>query len=240
VSEGVYVSEEHRARKRRRIIAVVTAFGVVLGASSYVGTSLIVSRNDSVTGDTGALAPIVSHEPGTPPAPSGESASPPGPMPGLGPATKSAVRQSSLPSPTPSASAMTDEEMASRQVSRLIEPRPIGSGMGIAAERAADRAAVNVHNEVTPEGANVRVVSARYDLSERRNLLWAADAGKPIGAVRCTKNFKTDDESMALIRPGLMMCWRMSAAKSVIAIATGRPQEIYGAAVVDREWASLG
>ena len=237
MSEGVYVSAERRARKRRRLASVATAFAVVLGAGAYVMTSLIAGRNGTVAGDAGALAPIVSHEPRTPIEPTAWSTSASGPMPRLGPATKSAVRQSRLPSPTPSPSAMTDEEMASRQVSRLIEPPSAGSAaMGI----AADRGALTVRNEVTPEGANVRVVSARYDLSRRWNLLGAADTGKPVGAVRCTKNFKSDDRSTALIRPGLMMCWRMSAGKSVIAIATGRPQEIYGAAVVDREWASLG
>ena len=235
MSEGVYVSEEHRARKRKRIAGLLLAFGVVLGASSYVVTSLIMGRNDTVTGDMGALAPIVSQEPSTPIEPTVWSESPAAPAPGLGPATKSAVRQSSTPSPAPSVAPMTDDEMASRQVSRLIEPRPIATGMGIAAVQAP----VTVRNEVTPEGANVRVVSARYDLSERWKALWAADQGKLIGNVRCTKNFRSD-ESMALIRPGLMMCWRMSPAKSVIAIATGRPQEIYGAAVVDREWASMG
>src|SRR4051794_15443102 len=90
VSEGVYVSEEHRARKRKRIAGMLAAFGVVLGASSYVVTSLVMSRNDTVTGDTGALAPIVSHEPSTPLEPTVWSASPVAPAPGIGPATKSA------------------------------------------------------------------------------------------------------------------------------------------------------
>jgi hypothetical protein len=151
------------------------------------------------------------------------------------------VRQSSRPSPTPSLPSssparLTDDELASAQISRLLQPRPARSGGGLSA--ASER--VTVRNETTADGSNVRVVSARYDLTGQWRLLWAADMGRPVGTVRCTQNFRTDERPVGEIRAGLLLCWRTSAAKSVVAVATGRPQAVYAAGVVEREWATLG
>jgi hypothetical protein len=236
VSEGVYVSEKRRARKRRRFAGILAGVVAVVGAGSYAAIGWL--DDPAVRGDAGALVPIVSEPPAPAPEPSTyRRSAPPVPVPGLGPATKSAARQSSRPSPVPSLvpspSARTDEEVASAQVSQLLEPRP-DTGVGAAGTR------VSVRNERTPDGANVRLVSARYDLTGRWSLLWAADQGRPVGGARCTQNFRTDDQPAGQMRPGLLLCWRTSVGKSVVAVATGRPQEAYSVAIINREWANLG
>jgi hypothetical protein len=235
--EGVYVSELHRARKRRRLGGIAAAAVVVLGVGSYGLTSWINGQQATAPGDTGALAPIVTGDPSpAPPFPTTVTPSrPSAPAPRLGPGTKAAVRQSTRPSPTPTPPPVSDAEMADAQVSRLLKPRPQASGIGIAAT-TDDR--VSVRNETTPDGANVRILSARYDITERWRLLYAADLGQPRGLARCTQNFRTDEEQLGRVRPGLLLCWRTSAGRSVVTVATGRPQEVYSLGVLEREWAA--
>jgi hypothetical protein len=151
----------------------------------------------------------------------------------------SAQRRSWRPSPVPSPSARTDDELAAAQVSELLEPRPDVPGVAVAADAAI------VRNEVTSDGTQVRVVSAHYDLTGRWRLLKAADGGQMVGGVRCTQNFQIDGEpEQRQTRPGLLLCWRTTAGKSVVAVATnsatGHPTIAASVAVVDREWAGLG
>jgi len=220
--EGVYVSAQHRDRRRRKIAGAIAGIAVVTGAGAYAVTTWLTGRDATVVGSP----PIVTDLPTAPGMPATPLDSAPAwPAPGLAPATKSAVRQSSTPSPAPSPSGPTDDEAASAQVSRLLQPR---------ADVAAAGQGVTVRNEVTPDGSTVRVVSARYDLA---SLVAATDVGKPVGLARCTRNV-----AGAQPRPGLLVCWRTSSAKSVVAVATrigGSPSEAASAAVIDREWASL-
>lgn len=240
MSEGVYVSEEHRARKRRRIAGIVAAVAVAVGAGSYGATTWLGNRESTVTAEPGALGPMVSAAPAEPSAP--PPSTPSAPPVGIGPATKAAQRQSSTPSPVPSPpvpslAALTDEEIASAQLTQLLQPRPTRSGAGIAA--TGER--VTVRNESTPDGANVRVVSARYDVTGGWKLLWAGDDGHFVDGGRCTRNIRNDAQPLGQVRPGMLLCWHTSSSKSVVAIATGgNPQEPFTAAVVAREWANLG
>jgi hypothetical protein len=227
--DGIYVSTRQRRRRRRQIGTLVAIAAVLLGAGSYVGASWYLGRQSTVTGlpplVTPSVAPPVSATPFV--APQSAPAVPP-------PGTISAARRSWLPSPVPSPTAPTDDELAATEVSRLLQPR--------AGVVAAD-AATTVRNEITAGGAQARIVSARYDLTSRWQLLGAADTGERIGAVRCTRNFQVDGAPLPQNRPGLLLCWRMSPFKSVVVIATratGQPQPTDAAAVVSREWTAIG
>lgn len=228
--DGIYVSTVERRRRRRRKIGTAMAVAaVLLGAGSYAGASWYLGRQSTVTG----LAPPV-----TPPVAPPVSATPfvaPQSAPAVPPlGTISAARRSWLPSPVPSPTAPTDDEFAATQVSRLLQPR--------AGVMAAD-SATTVRNEITAGGAQARIVSARYDLTSRWQSLGAADAGERIGAVRCTQNFQVDGAPLPQNRPGLVLCWQMSPVKSVVVIATratAQPQAADAAALLSREWISMG
>jgi len=201
---------------------------VLLGAGSYVGASWHLGRQSTVTGlpplSTPSVAPPISATPFV--APQSAPAVPP-----LG--TISAARRSWLPSPVQSPTAPTDDELAATQVSLLLQPRA-----GIV---AAD-SATTVRND-TVGGAQARIVSARYDLTPRWQLLGAADTGQRVGAVRCTQNFRVDGAPLPQNRPGLVLCWRMSQLKSVVVIATratGPPRPADAAALLSREWTAMG
>ncbi|HEX5198931.1 MAG TPA: hypothetical protein VFW27_03235 [Actinoplanes sp.] len=228
---GIYVSARQRRRRRRKTGVAVAAVGLLLGAIAYGGTTWYLGRRATV-----ALEPAPSVAPATRATPVPAPAEPhidlaSGPPPG----TLSAERRSWLPSPVPSPSALTDDELAASQVSRLLEPHPSGVA-------AADIGAT-VRNEVGPDGAQLRVVSARFDLTPRWKLLGVADAGQPVGAARCTQTFRTDGSAAPVTRPGLLLCWRTSPFKSIVVVATraaGRPQPAVGGAVISREWANMG
>ncbi|MET0417218.1 MAG: hypothetical protein ABW022_14500, partial [Actinoplanes sp.] len=143
----------------------------------------------------------------------------------------SAARQSSRPSPTPSPSVLPDDEMAGAQVSRLL-PGPSDGPV------AAGGTTV-VANETGADGSAIRIVSGLHDLRKR---LWAADAGVQVGDARCTQNLRGGGTTAA-VRPRMLLCWRVSAGKSVVTVATnaaGRPQAAASVRVLDRVWQQLG
>ncbi|WP_433366466.1 hypothetical protein ACQPZX_37785 [Actinoplanes sp. CA-142083] len=229
--DGIYVSATQRRRRRRKTGVAVAAVGLMLGAIAYGGTTWYLGRQATV-----ALEPAPSVAPPTRATPVPAPAEPQI-MPGSGPppGTISAARRSWLPSPVPSPSGLTDDELAASQVSRLLEPHPSGVA-------AADAGAI-VRNEVGPDGAQLRVVSARFDLTPRWKLLGVADAGQPVGNARCTQSFRPDGSATPESRPGLLVCWRTSPFKSIVVVATraaGRPEPAVGGAVIAREWASMG
>jgi hypothetical protein len=234
--DGIYVSTRQRRRRRRKIGTAAAGVALALGAGAYAMTTWAMGRESTVSG----IAPIVTTEPTPPATPEVAPAEgPPEPASAPPPATMSAQRHSSRPSPVPSPSGRTDDELAAAQVSELLEPRPAEPGVAVAADAAT------VRNERTPDGTQVRVVSAHYDLTGRWRLLRAADGGQMIGGTRCTQNFKIDGEqAQRQNRPGLLLCWRTTTGKSVVAVATnsvtGHPTIAASVAVVDREWASLG
>jgi len=227
--DGIYVSARQRRRRRRQIGTLVAIAAVLLGGGSYVGASWYLGRQPTATGlpplAPPPVAPPVSATPFV--APQSAPAVPP-----LG--TISAARRSWLPSPVPSPTAPTDDELAATQVGRLLQPR---AGVVVA------DTATTVRNEITGGGAQARIVSARYDLTSRWQSLGAADTGEPVGAARCTQNFRVDGAPLPQNRPGLLLCWRMSPLKSVVVIATeatGRPQATDVAALLSREWSGMG
>ena len=89
----------------------------------------------------------------------------------------------------------------------------------------------------------MRIVSAHADLTGQRELAWAADSGHPVGAARCTQNFRFNPQSPAGIRPTMLMCWRTSQAKSVYVISVDldhKPSEQAATAVLSQTWNKLG
>jgi hypothetical protein len=236
--DGLYISERRRVQRRKKAGVAVAGLAAIVGGGSYAVSAWFAAVAATTPGDTGALAPIVTpasrRATDLPPATATATATSP-----KTPARIAGVRQQSLPSPTPSTAALPDDEVASAQVSRLLgAPRATPSGGLVAAGEA-----ITVATEPGPEGSEIRVVSARFDLTGRGSQLWAADNGLPIAGARCTQNLRVAGEQTARIRPTMLLCWRASAAKSVVTVATsaiGRPAAATSAAVIERAWQRLG
>ena len=93
----------------------------------------------------------------------------------------------------------------------------------------------------TADGS-INVVTAKADLTGQRELAMAADNGTPVGDVRCTQRLRFANAMAPRTLPMVLLCWRVSAHKSVLTLATaktGSPSPAASAAIIDREWAKL-
>jgi hypothetical protein len=89
----------------------------------------------------------------------------------------------------------------------------------------------------------LRLVTAHADLTGQRELAWAADEGRVVGSSRCTQNFRLNPNDPAVVRPTMLLCWRISKTKSVYTVAVdlaGKPSEKDSVATIDKAWSSLG
>ena len=221
-------------RSTKAAVAVVGLGAVSAGA--YIATTLFTGHpQTTLNREPLALAPVAPMESSKPATRATLGSPAPGPIAG----TKSAVRQAQRPSPTPSPSTITDEEVAALQVGRLLQAPPGPSGAGLTAASGP----VTVTNQSGTDGSVIRVVSARYDLTGRWELLAAADKGQVVGDARCARKLRAGAGTPPEIRPGLLLCWRTAANKSVVTIAINKsraPSARVSATVVDREWLAMG
>lgn len=224
------------SRRRAKKAAVAIAGLSAVGAGAYFATTLFAGHPQAMLNrEPRALAPVAPTESSAPVTRATLGSPAPGPVAG----TKSAVRQSQLPSPTPSPSAMSDEELATLQVSRLLQAPPAPSGSGMAAASGP----VTVTNRSGTDGSAIRVVSARYDLTGRWELLAAADGGQVVDGARCTRNLRPGGTGTPELRPSMLLCWRTAANKSVVTVAINKahaPSTRASATVINQEWTAMG
>ncbi|WP_250007120.1 hypothetical protein [Actinoplanes sp. M2I2] len=106
--------------------------------------------------------------------------------------------------------------------------RPLVGGGGV----------VNDADVVVRTVDGIRVVSADQDLTGQRELGWVADRGVPVGTSRCSQTFRLSRDEPARKRPTLLVCWRVSADRSVFTVATGaEPSKRGSVALIDKVWA---
>ena len=118
-----------------------------------------------------------------------------------------------------------------RPVLRALTPAP---GMRVTSD--VQERSVPVNN------GSLRIITSRSDLRGQRELLWPADAGKKYGDITCTQNFRFATNAKPAIRRTLLLCWRISAKRSVVTVLVdfgGRPSVGKSADVIEREWARL-
>jgi len=93
------------------------------------------------------------------------------------------------------------------------------------------------------QGATMRIITAKGDLTGQRELGWVAGGVMKVGRVSCSQTFQLANEEKPTRKPSLLICWRTSAAKSVATVAVnlrGRPSLKQSAEVIGREWGRLG
>ncbi|MEU4241236.1 hypothetical protein [Actinoplanes sp. NPDC026619] len=108
--------------------------------------------------------------------------------------------------------------------------------------KAAQLEAVT-RTEQTANGT-MRITTAKGDLAGQQDQRMAGDNGAAVGASRCTSKLRFANAAKPQEMPAVLLCWRTSAAKSVVTMAvssTGeKPSSAVSAAVIAREWARLG
>jgi hypothetical protein len=119
----------------------------------------------------------------------------------------------------------------------------VGQPEGVGARRqwVAKVTVVN-SGTLSNDQRTMKVVSAHGDLTGQRELAWAADAGHAVGEARCTQNLRLDAQSKAGVRPGMLLCWRTSATKSVYTLAVDvvqKPSEQASVARLNATWTAM-
>jgi hypothetical protein len=231
---GVYRSIVVR-RSRRRKQAVIGAVGLVAVLSAgAVAVQWVGDRDGTATAaDPGSVVPSTAT---TSMASTGSAPS----------------RKPSAPASTgaPSAPAAADEPRQRTAAEQVAAARAAGAKLGTAVRRplpsrAGGATAADDRVSIATSGTakkNMRVVSARQDLSGQRELAWVAGEGERVGNALCAQRFRFSADMPAATRPTLLVCWRTSAAKSVYTVAVdfgGRPSRLASVAAIDSTWAKL-
>jgi hypothetical protein len=118
-----------------------------------------------------------------------------------------------------------------------------GPGVTTKPRTVSDQIRVTNSGSIKDDRHTLRVISAYGDLTGKRELAWAADAGHPVGAARCTQNFKFNPGTRVGRRSTMLLCWRTSPTKSVATVAVDlkhRPSETESAATIDKVWRQMG
>jgi len=230
------MSEHDRNRRRKQVLLGVAGLAAVLGAGAYVITAQVLDHRDATTtGDTGALAPMITPASATP---SVDLSSAP-PATASASASVSAAPPSATPSPSRSSS--VDEQIRKAREKAAKDGYPLQRAL--TAGPHAESGPVSERSEPRPGGGSLRVITAKFDLSGQRELLWAADRGKAVGDSHCTQNFRFSNNTKPAIRPNLLLCWRTSADRSVATVLVdqkGKPSAAESVQIINREWAKLG
>ncbi|GIF17762.1 hypothetical protein BJ973_009273 [Actinoplanes tereljensis] len=227
-----------KVQRRKQLAVGVVGLGAVLGAGAYVVTAQIIDhRNSTVTTD--AAGPTVTS--------TGEADAfvPETPSPSASPAasavvaTKSAVKHSISPAASASMPMLPADEIRAAREAAERAGAPVQPALTAAGEEPS---LVTEREERLPNGT-LRIITARFDLTGHRELLWAANGGRPVGDAECTQDLHFSENAKPARQPNLLLCWRTSATKSVATILVdhgGHPSTATSVKVIDREWASLG
>jgi hypothetical protein len=229
----VYTPAMARRTRRRRRVMAAAGLAVLVGGGALVVQQVSQGRGTVTKGDIGALAPIV-----PPSSPAASAPSTPSPPAALSSVAPSGVAIGKSPAASVAPSATTRTPTASTTTVHVRPP--------VATSRATvvetDGATVTTDGLQNQDRQTLKVVSAREDLTGKRELVWVADDGVRVGTSRCTQNFRIQPGSKARVRPTLLMCWRTSAQRSVYTIAVdldGPPSKLRSVAEINKVWSTL-
>ncbi|MFC7534720.1 hypothetical protein [Actinoplanes sp. GCM10030250] len=235
---GLYASTAAaRERRRKQLIVGLTGAAVVLAGAGFLVTQLLLTGGEQPSlPEPAALAPMTT----------GTSSTTPGKdtTPGKN-TTPEAANASHSVARTPEGfkPAKPVQQSPAPTATRSDEPGPRVSVSPAAGGDVAEQVSVAERTEVLENGT-IRILSAQRDLTGHRELLLAGDEGQAVGnGIRCTSDVRMETEVPASRRPGLLLCWRTSQARSVITMAVVPRGELPTAssiAVIGREWAKLG
>jgi hypothetical protein len=234
---AVYTAAMSQRSRRRQRLTAVAGLVVLIGGGALIARQLGDDSGTVMNGTIGALAPtaVPTASAGSVPPPGTSVAASPG-----APAGVAAGRSPAAITAPATAPATAPRTAASTAVTTAATPLTSTSGTAVA---GADGVTVTTYGVTNQDRRTMSVVSARADLTGRRELGWVVDAGIRVGSSRCTQTFRIEPGSAARERPTLLLCWRTSAQRSVYTVAIdldGRPSKQESVAEIDRVWATLG
>lgn len=233
--DGVKESQPSRRRGRRRTLTAVGAAGLAaaLGGGAYLVTSMIADDKSTVAPQTRAAEPLMV---ASSPAAEPEAAAP------------AAAASASVPATAASASAAASIAQDVRK--QIDAARKKMAEDGVEIQRPVPPKTTAKANDVKvttqgslKEGGIVRMVTAREDLTGQRELAWVAGGVKKYRGVPCSQTFQFSTNPAPEKKPNLLMCWRTSAGKSVVAIVVdpkGHPSRDKAVDALEKQWRAMG
>jgi hypothetical protein len=239
--DSEYVSEAdmdaaRRSRRRKQAVVAVAGLAAVLGGGAFFVTEATTAKQ-AIAPDPAALMPTATSASATPP--------PVSVSPRVRPSepARSGATVSRTPSPAVSEAADVAERIAAARAAAAKDGVPLQRPLPPAGAAPTGPVTVTNSGSLQRDGATLRIVTARYDLTGQHELALAADDGVRVGDVRCTQNFRFSNDATPHVRPTMLLCWHTSAGKSVVTLAVsrqGRPSQSASAAAIDKQWARLG
>jgi hypothetical protein len=212
-----------------RVAIGVTALAAMLGVGAFVITNHLTDKET-------AQAPVggVSTVPG-------ESAQ------GSASASNAPTSTGAQASPSPSASPISKEvrdkiEAARRKMAKdgVKVDRPLAPKV---TRQLTDGDVQMTQSGSLKDGGIVRVVAAPGDLTGQRELAWVDGGVNKYRGVDCSQTFKFSTNPAPVMKPNLLLCWRTSAVKSVIAVVVdpnGHPSKDKAVKELEKKWKSMG
>ncbi|MGX6605480.1 hypothetical protein ACWKSP_25610 [Micromonosporaceae bacterium Da 78-11] len=236
-------TERRPGQRRARVVAGVAGLAAVLGGAAYVTTSALTADNSTTSSDVAARQLPLS----TPPtSESAKSATADGITP------SSSAGPTSGRSETPSAVPTVDAQgspIPSQVVAQINEARRKMAEDGVKVQRPLTPKATSAAGEVQrttkgslKEGGILRMVSANKDLTGQDELAAVAGGVKKYRNVPCSQTFRFSSDPEPEKKPNLLMCWRTSQKKSVVAIVVdpkGSPSQKMAVDAIQEKWQSM-
>jgi len=209
------------ARRKQAIVGIVGL--AALGAGAYLVT-------EQLSDDKPRAAFVV---PADPPV-SSPAVSPPSPSP-----------SSSSPAEEPPRKKATTSAKTKKQ--QIDEVRGTAAKAAQQVQRPVTSMKVNEADvtvkKIPVAAGTLQVVSAPQDLTGKRELAWVqGQKGDKVGPAWCTQKISLATGVPPATRDTLLICWRISAAKSVYTIATapkGKPSAARSVAELNKVWSAL-
>jgi hypothetical protein len=203
--------------RRTKIAVGVVGLAAVLGAGAYT----VADRLSEHPGEpTEVAAPAAPQQPITP----------------TGSASASASASTTSPDPDVVASIKAAREKMAKDGVKVTRPLPTPSTnrpvVGLA--RSTDGS--------LKAGGIVRVVTARSDLTGQQELGWVSGGVTSYGDNQCSQTLRLSGDAQPTKKPNLLMCWRTSAKKSVVAVVVdpkGKPSRTKALDVLEKKWRDM-
>ncbi|MDP9798139.1 hypothetical protein J2S43_006651 [Catenuloplanes nepalensis] len=225
-------------RQKQQMIAGAAGVLAVLG----VGGVIAVSRGDDKpvtmpTAEAGPPASLPDASAGATPARTSAGATP------ALPASGAASGNSAEPAP-PQTTTSPDVTKREPDTGRGPLPKPTKTYRPLSKRSVVKDSDVKIDETVSGDGRQrMKVVSAAADLTGYRELGWVTEVRKRVGEAECTQTIRLSPDAPPRERPTLLICWRVSAARSVYTVAVdmkGRPSEKGSVELLEKAWRKLG
>lgn len=238
-SSSTSATSGNRPNRWGRVMAGTTAAAAVLGVSAYVITGQLVSQQQESTAEN--VLPAVTPETAMNESPNGRTARPSATPHAATMTSPAGVAATTIPSDAPIPSDVVDEiEEARRKMAE--DGVPVKPPVTPETTQTAADIKMTTKGSIK-EGGIVRMITARGDLTGQRELAYVAGDIKEYRGASCTQTFKFSNNDRPKKRDNLLMCWRTSAEKSVIAMVVdpkGRPSRDKAVNALEKNWRRLG